>query len=88
MPNTRVQAELQMPSMMTRSLRSRMRWYFAVIAGDMQIGARRRHSQQREQQQGQKRDAHGSIENRVDERKIGPQRTRRHDSGGTVLEFR
>jgi hypothetical protein len=36
-----------------------------VIARDMQVGARRRHGQQREQQQGQKRDAHGSIGNRM-----------------------
>src|SRR3979409_1678366 len=33
----------------------------AVIARDVQIGARRRRGQQREQQQGQERDAHGSI---------------------------
>ena len=32
MPNTSVQAELQMPSMMTRSLRSRMRLYLALYS--------------------------------------------------------
>ena len=50
MPNTRVQAELQMPSMMTRSLRIADARIFglvlldiaAVIPGDVQIGARRR----------------------------------------------
>ncbi len=34
----------------------------AVIAGDVQIGARRRRRQKREQQQKRKRDAHGSNE--------------------------
>jgi len=32
MPTTMVQAELQMPSMMTRSLRSRIRWYLALYS--------------------------------------------------------
>ena len=32
MPNTMVQAELQMPSMMTRSCRARMRSYFALYS--------------------------------------------------------
>jgi hypothetical protein len=36
-----------------------------VIAGDTQIGARRRRDQKREQQQGERRDAHGPIADRM-----------------------
>src|SRR6266566_7061796 len=38
----------------------------AVIAGDMQIGARRRSGQKRKQQQKRDRDAHGSTRSRVE----------------------
>ncbi|MGY3650189.1 hypothetical protein ACVWWR_007996 [Bradyrhizobium sp. LM3.2] len=33
----------------------------AVVAGDVQLGARRRGGDDREQQQAQKRDAHGEV---------------------------
>src|SRR5207249_6257654 len=43
----------------------------AVIAGDMQIGARRRSGRKREQQQKRDRDAHGSTRNRVEPVGVG-----------------
>jgi len=68
MPNTSVQAEFQMPSMMTRSWRSRMRILClvflditAVVTGDMQVGAGRACGQIRQENQGNKRDAHGAV---------------------------
>src|SRR5260370_16532284 len=61
----------------------------AMIAGDMQIGTRRRRSQKREQQHKRERDAHGSNEKpgrtcRIPEKRSG-KATRRHNSGLPIL---
>jgi hypothetical protein len=70
MPNTSVQAELQIDddALVTVADALVLRLVFldiaAVIPGDMQVGARRRRSQHQEQQQGYKGDAHESIGNR------------------------
>jgi hypothetical protein len=37
-----------------------------MIARDMEIGAGRRRGGKREQQQGERRDAHGSVRNRIE----------------------
>lgn len=72
MPNTSVQAELQMPSMMTRSAVADARVLglvfldiAAMIARDVQIGARAGALARQSDQQGERRDAHGSNRSSV-----------------------
>ena len=100
MPNTSVQAELQMPSMMTRSLAVADALVLglvfldiaAVIAGDVQIGARRRRRQaDRENSRARgvmRMESIGNPEAFRDAGRLARSRTRPQNSGRTVLGIR